>query len=218
MAVEQDQNQQIINYVDKCFHDAFASEGKEYNTDHFMFRFFIVSDLVNHKDILYPIRLWCKYNRVERRVRYRLENNLEKNMGLHFIRTDEIAIMDYEYPKNCSLDPNHYICFISVDLGKKTKQFYISAVNRDYETGVDFDKVIPAKKLYSLVKSYHNINDDEIKRIKETFGEHPMLYLPNEVLGSYHEFEELHKKTFGYLPSEGYQIIPGPGVKIMSNQ
>lgn len=29
MAVEQDQNQQIINYVDKCFHDAFASEGKD---------------------------------------------------------------------------------------------------------------------------------------------------------------------------------------------
>lgn len=219
-----DMDDQILKYIDKCFEDAFKSENREFDMNAYNVKYIIVYDMLNKKHIFYPIIFWCKYDRVLRKVKYRMEkedNYMVKNLHLYFGRTDEISIMDYKTPANATLDPNHYIAYVEVDSGKKKdpiKHYFISAVNQDYDEGVDYDKVIPAKKLYQLVMTYHGLTEEEIKRIHDTDPESEKLHLPNSVLESYWDFEKLHEKTFGYLPAKGFQILAGPGVKILSNQ
>lgn len=72
----------LKNYVEKCFKDAFKTENREYKKEDWSFEYILVKNLSGVIQLV-PI-LNCKYNRVLRKVEYRLQNNLKKNFGFEY--------------------------------------------------------------------------------------------------------------------------------------
>lgn len=231
----------IIGYVNRCFKDAFISEGRSYDGSLYNFIFIIVRKVNTGKKILFPVVFWCKYDRIKRRVYNRLKNNLMKKYGLHFIRSNNISIMSYEHqpqfsPRNSKgvdngIDPNHVITNIEVDIVNSDirckKYFWICAVNRNYEEDVDFNLPIPAKKLYQLTLTHFNYTADQLQKLVDTnekyrqehFGTWSREYqdkvlLPDTLNHDWTAFKQLHNKAFGYDPDDGFEITFGPCAKI----
>lgn len=84
----------LWKYIKKCFEDAFKAENRSYDEKLWSFEWIMIK---NSKGIyqLYPIAQ-CKYQRVSRRVCYRLQNNLQKNFGLLYKNTDDLRCLFYK--------------------------------------------------------------------------------------------------------------------------
>ena len=68
----------LERYIKDCFEQAALSENRHLGQADYTAEFIVVDD-----DVLIPF-FSCKYGRVLRRVRFRLQNNLKKNFGLRF--------------------------------------------------------------------------------------------------------------------------------------
>ena len=92
----------IRKYVEKCFRDAFKTEGRNYNREDWDFEYVLIkksNDIV----IMCPI-IRCKYSRILRKVDYRLAQNLMKNFGIAYKETDNTVCYFYN---NGQIDFNY---------------------------------------------------------------------------------------------------------------
>ena len=92
----------LRNYVEKCFKDSYKAENRDYNEKTWSFEWIMIKNLADIYQF-YPIAS-CKYARVLNRVLYRIKHNLKKNFGIEYENTDkmrcylnESEIIDYNH-------------------------------------------------------------------------------------------------------------------------
>lgn len=204
---DEDLEKDIRSYVEKCFKDACESEQRPYK-DTWSFEYLIVNH--NGKDDYHLIPfISCKYNRVLRRVNYRLEKNMEKNFGIYYGRSDLIRFLTYE--DQC-IDPNHTECMIKY--GKKT--ISVSLFDVDYADEMK-GEVIGAGRYEKLILTHFGWSIDEFRSAYEKVRPDGTITLPDNLLSykGWDEFKELYKKTFNEDVGSRFHIICSSGIERM---
>ena len=179
----------LRNYIEKCFKDSFKAENREYNEKLWNFEWVIKNSVGIYQ--LYPI-MWCKYERILRRVRYRLENNLMKNFGIQYGNTDEMRCLFYD---DGQIDPNFTQAMF------KTKRGNVSlSVFGECMVAYTYEKLI--FKYWGLdARVYNMLSENDEKR-----------HLPDSVKENWENFKELYNETFE-APLGSYDIIYSSGIK-----
>lgn len=120
----------LRSYVEKCFKDAFKAENRDYSKKLWGFEWIMIKN-PSHVLQLYPI-MWCKFNRVLRRVECRLQNNLMKNFDVYYGNTEEMR---------CSLDSEGNIDFNFTQAMFHTKKgnLSLSIYNEKKQTSMKMD-------------------------------------------------------------------------------
>lgn len=177
----------LDSYIEKCFKDAFLSEEREYNKKLYSGEYVIIYDSKNVGHF-YPV-MSCKYDRILRRVDFRLENNIKKNFDLVFkdsedfrCSVDSSAIIDFNFTRAMIADRNNtkkkYEIFILDDLDKFT-----------YKKG----QYIPSYKYEQLVRKYYNLEEKDYYRVGD---KDDGISLPSSLMTDWNEFKKLWKATF----------------------
>lgn len=192
----------LRNYVEKCFKDAFKAEDREYNEKLWSFEWVMIK---NSSSVfqLYPI-MRCKFDRVLRRVEWRLQNNLMKNFGVQYGNTDDMRCLFYE---------DGQIDFNFTKAMFKTKRGNVSLSVIDDKTNPSENNLIgecmPSCTYEKLLfqywkmdsKSYHALSENDEKR-----------HLPDFFRKYWNAFKSLYKETFG-TQIDNYEIICSSGVE-----
>lgn len=195
----------LRNYIRKCFEDAFKAENRSYDEKVWSFEWVLIK---NDKNIyqLYPIAQ-CKYQRVLRRVYYRLQRNLYKNFGMHYENTDNMRCLFYE---DGQIDYN----FTQAMFKTKNKTISLSILD-EYTNPYENEKRGKVMVVYTLEKllfSYWNLNAELYDMLPENDEKR---YLPHFMSKDWNKFKELYKNTFGEEIGSRYDIICSSGLKRM---
>ena len=193
----------LRKYIKKCFEDAFKSENRSYDEKLWSFEWIMIK---NSKGIyqLYPIAQ-CKYQRVSRRVCYRLQNNLQKNFGLLYKNTDDLRCLFYE---NGQIDYNFTQAMFQTQNGNISLSVFDENTN-PYENEKKGQCMI-ANTFEKLLFNYWELNADLYNELPEN---DKRRYLPQFISKDWNTFKELYKKTFGEEIGSRYDIACSSGIK-----
>ena len=198
----------IMSYVERCFKDAFLAEERPYDPNQWSFEYIIIK---NDDDAyqLVPVNLWCKHERVRRRVAYRLENNLYKNFGIIYYDSEDFHVEFYKHPN--TIDPTRCKALI------KTKKGLISVVihNKENHT-LPKGEVIPNGIYEKLVLTYWNIDIDTYAALDE---DDKRKHLPSYRItkNDWFAYTLLWEQAFGE-PIKQYEIICSSGIKVVKTE
>ena len=150
----------LRSYVEKCFTDAFKAENRDYSKKLWSFEWIMIKN-PSHVFQLYPI-MWCKFNRVLRRVECRLQNNLMKNFDVYYGNTEEMR---------CSLDSEGNIDFNFTQAMFHTKKgnLSLSIYNEKtnvYENGL-IGECMTAYTYEKLLFKYWNLDTESYNALSE---------------------------------------------------
>ena len=193
----------LRSYIEKCFKDAFITEKREYDENLWEFEYIIIKNSSNTLQ-LFPVITWCKYDRVLHRVLYRLENNLMKNFGIHYGRTDELRSIFYT---SGEIDPNFTTFMFKTSRGNISMSIFDaesdSRPNGECMSAYRYEKLI--FKYYGLdANSYNNLSEGDSRK-----------YLPNSLNNDWEAFKELYESTFNAQLGSNYEIICSSGIEIL---
>ena len=177
----------LDNYIEKCFVDAFKSEKREYDKKSYSFEYIIVYDSRNTGHF-YPI-LTCKYDRVLRRVNYRLKNNIAKYFDIVYGDTKDFWASIDSYETYISINFTRAMIARKND---KNKRFEISVHDKLDSIPVTGGDYIPAYRYERLIRKYYNINPEDYHKV----GEGQYNGLPIKIMTDWNEFKKLWEYTF----------------------
>ena len=190
----------LRSYIEKCFKDSFKAENKEYNDKLWNFEWIMVKNSSNVFQ-LYPV-MWCKFDRVSRRVKYRLQNNLMKNFEIHYGDTDEMRSMFY---KNGQIDFNYTQFMFKTNRGNVSMSIFDEeSDNRPY------GECMLAYRLEKLIFQYWGL---DAKSYNELLEDDERKYLPDSMDKDWNAFKTLYKDTFG-TPIGNYEVICSSGIEL----
>lgn len=192
----------LRNYVERCFKDSFKAENRAYNEKLWGFEWIMIK---NQSGVyqLYPI-MWCKFNRVLRRVEWRLQNNLMKNFGVQYGNTDDMRCLFYE---DGQIDFNFTKAMFQTKRGNVSLSVVDDKTNPSENnlTGECMPAYIYEKLLFQYWKidsnSYNALSENDEKR-----------HLPDFFRKDWNAFKFLYKETFG-TTIDSYEIICSSGVE-----
>lgn len=187
----------LRNYVEKCFIDAFNAEYREYNKSRWNFEWVMIKNRLGLYQ-LYP-RLWCKYVRILRRVRYRLEHNLMKNFGIHYSDTDEMRCVFYD---SGAIDPNYTQFMFKTDRGNVSLSVFDG-------WSMYAGECMTAYRYEKLVFQYWGLNAASYKALPKN---DERRHLPDFLRKDWDAFKDLYLKTFGETIGK-YDIICSAGIQ-----
>ena len=169
----------LDDYIYNCFVDAHKSEGRPFDKGNFSFDYIIFNN-----SLLYPIA-WCKYDRVLRKVMYRLNRNLEKNFNIKMIQT---GFCIYEAVQ--TLDNNFTLCTFDIKRGNKTKSYFlITLLDDEYYGNLCMSKTggstdVPYLYMLDRYNKINGTNKDMLSWHVKDFKEYKKLWL--ECFGDFH--------------------------------
>lgn len=201
----------IETYIHKCFVDAYKAENREYNRHDWLFEFVLVKNCEGIYQLL-PLIVRSKFDRIYRRVWYRLDHNLMKNFGVHYGRSDKLRYETYNTTRGAklSVDPNHTKSVFEVTRGKfKGVMISLSLFDEDYfdmPTGEcmvaqTYEKLL-FKYWYIDANIYRNLDESDKRRS-----------LPDDLGHDWLSYWELYRETFGKIPGSEYEFICSSGVR-----
>lgn len=193
----------LKNYVEKCFKDAFKTENREYKKEDCSFEYVLVKNL-NGVIQLVPI-INCKYNRVLRKVEYRLQNNLKKNFGFEYGNTNDMRL---SFDKTGMIDFNFTQAMFKYN-GKQIS-LSISDENTNVYENENFGECMVAFTYEKLLFHYWNLNADTYQLLKK---DDEKLSLPEKFRYDWNAFKELYFETFNEKLGQKYEIICSSGMK-----
>lgn len=204
----------LREYINKCFKDAYRAENREFNNiddRKYSFEWVLVKNPYIDKYQFYPIAK-CKYNRVVRRVLYRLNNNLEKNFNIIYMNTDTLRASFYH---TGLIDPNFTQAMFVDRGGKHISLSIIDRTNNPYEYGIDSNEGVRGKVLIAyvfekLLFTYWNIDGDIYKALSD---DDERKHLPASYTKDWVGFKELYLKAFGKEIGSRYGIISSSGLQ-----
>lgn len=193
----------LRKYIKQCFEDAFKAENRIYDEKLWSFEWIMIK---NDKGMyqLYPIA-HCKYQRVLRRVCYRLKNNLQKNFGLLYENTEDLRCLFYE---DGQIDYNFTQAMFKTQNGNISLSIFDKNTVNDEKTG----ECIPAYVFEKLLFNYWGLNANSYNKLLEN---DERQHLPQSISKDWNAFKELYKKTFGEEIGNRYNIICSSGVKTL---
>lgn len=189
-------------YIEKCFKDSFKAENREYNEKLWNFEWVMIKNSVGIYQ-LYPI-MWCKYERILRRVRYRLENNLMKNFGIQYGNTDEMRCLFYD---DGQIDPNFTQAMFKTKRGNVSLSIIDEKTN-PYENDLSGECMV-AYTYENLIFKYWGLDARAYNMLSENDEKR---HLPDSVKENWENFRELYNETFE-APLGSYDIIYSSGIK-----
>lgn len=192
----------IRSYIEKCFKDAFKAENREYDKKLWDFEWVMIKNLSGVYQ-LYPI-MRCKYNRVLRRVIYRLENNLIHNFSIHYGDTDEMICLLYE---GNQIDPNYTQAMFKTQYGNFSLSIF-DVVTNPYKNKLS-GKCMIAYTYEKLVLKYWGLDTNSYNTLPENDEKR---HLPDSIIEDWESFKELYNKTFGEPIGSHYDIICSSGI------
>ena len=196
----------LDSYIQKCFQDAFKSECRPYNEIDWAFEYILVKDKATGSVSMIPL-IRCKYEKVRRRVTYRLSHNLKKNFGIDFSSNEIFMYIIYE---SGEIDPNHTAAMIETTLGKRYSISLLDDENaRLQEIG---GECIPAYRLEKLLFKYYNIDAQTFNKLDKRS---PKTHLPKFFRKDWDKFKELYKETFDEYPGSAYEFTCSKGLKLL---
>jgi len=163
---------EVNNYFIKCIQDSFKCENRKYDISKTNYFFIIVGN-----QILYELN--TPFERVTRRINYRLRNNLFKNFKLDFSG-------NYFYCTEFS--PN----FACIKFYVNNKIYYLCKNN--IENLNKHGEVFECYRYEELCKNYFNISTKDLKIDVKKF------HIPIDI--NWDEYCRLNLKTFGINPYE----------------
>lgn len=166
----------LENYFEKCIMEAFLSEGRTYYPQSAHYFYIIVENA-----ILFSVE--TPFAKVTRKIRYRLENNIEKNFGFKTEGTGWSLDRVLQPNSVC----NHFINTIN------NRDIYLCrgrGVNL-----IEPGEVFSCGRYEKLCMAYFGLTTEELKETYEVTG--GGLYLPD--LG-WDEYREVYFKAFGEYP------------------
>lgn len=179
--------EKLNSYIEKCFADAFKSEKREYDKKSYSFEYIIIYDSRNTGHF-YPI-LTCKYDRVLRRVYFRLKNNIAKYFDIVYGDTEDFGVSIDSY--ETYIDINFTRAMIARK-NDKNKRFEISIHDKLDSIPVTGGDYIPAYRYERLIRKYYNINSKDYHKV----GEGQYNSLPIRIMTDWNEFKKLWESTF----------------------
>ena len=179
--------EKLNSYIEKCFADAFKSEKREYDKKSYSFEYIIIYDSRNTGHF-YPI-LTCKYDRVLRRVNYRLKNNIAKYFDIVYGDTKDFWASIDSYETYISINFTRAMIARKND---KNKRFEISVHDKLDSIPVTGGDYIPAYRYERLIRKYYNINPEDYHKV----GEGQYNGLPIKIMTDWNEFKKLWEYTF----------------------
>lgn len=193
----------LRKYVKKCFEDAFKAENRHYDEKSWSFEWIIIK---NDKGIyqLYPI-VQYKYQRVSRRVCYRLKNNLQKNFGLLYENTDDLRCLFYG---DGQIDYNFTQAMFQTQNGNISLSVFDENTN-PYENEKKGQCMI-GNTFEKLLFNYWELNADLYNELPEN---DTRRYLPQFMSKDWNIFKKLYKNTFGEEVGSRYDIACSSGIK-----
>lgn len=197
-------NKSIMNYVDRCYRDAFKSEGREYKRDLWSFEYILIRD----KNGVIHMQMFnkCKYGRVQGKVFYRLQRNAERLFNIIVGNTDELRFSAYIGDK-LTIDPN----YTEAAFKFKKNGIFISLSIFDAESDERFESEY-APRYVNLVCTANNITEEEFfdsRRENKREGDYD---IPDKYRHNWEEYKKLFNETLGYLPGRGYEYICSEGI------
>lgn len=187
----------LRNYVEKCFKDAYISEGRTYDESDWSFEWVMIKNPLGIYQ-LYPIA-FCKYKRVLNKVLRRLKRNLKKNFSIEFKSTSALNGHLVNYQEG-TIDYNYTKALFKVD-----KKFYALNLLNDIDD-YDDSKPIPANTYRKLVYKYWNLNDEKYLALPLDSEKRSLPSI------SWDMFKELYKVTFN-TSLMSYDIVCSSGVE-----
>lgn len=191
----------IRKYVDKCFTDAFCAEGREICP--YTFEYVLVKNTDGVFQMFSIIK--CKYDRVRRRVEYRLANNLKKNFGIHYGNTE-----------NLRGELDDFDGFIDLNYGKAMftsngKLFWLQLFDsrfNPYEEGKTGECMI-SYIVEKLLFKYWGLDTDIYRTLPEN---DERRHIPSEYLHDWNLFSQLYLDTFENKAGSEYEIVYSSGL------
>ena len=199
----------LDSYIQRCFEDAFKAEDRDYDKKYYKPYYIIIYDHENNGHF-YPL-FKCGYNRVERRVNFRLKNNLKKNFDLIYgdtydfrvvINKDKVIDIDYNFTR-------------AVLKSNKGIYYCISIIDDNDEIPLTLDInpfPFPSYRYGMLVATYMNLPPEELVEKFFTEGKAEDYHLPYKYRTDWEWFRSLWESTFNE-PICPYNIIISNGLE-----
>lgn len=191
----------IRKYVEKCFRDAFKTEGRNYNREDWNFEYVLIkksNDIV----IMCPI-IRCKYYRILRKVDYRLAQNLMKNFGIAYKETDNTVCHFYN---NGQIDFNYTLAMFQY----KNENWALNIEDYSNPVNKKSGECMPAYTYEKLLFKYWNITP-EIYRTLSFSDEKNSL--PHIFHWDWEAYKELYRNTFEKEIGADYEFNCSNGIK-----
>lgn len=191
----------IRKYVEKCFRDAFKTEGRNYNREDWDFEYVLIkksNDIV----IMCPI-IRCKYSRILRKVDYRLAQNLMKNFGIAYKETDNTVCYFYN---NGQIDFNYTLAMFQY----KNENWALNIEDYSNPVNKKSGECMPAYTYEKLLFKYWNITP-EIYRTLSFSDEKNSL--PHIFHWDWEAYKELYRNTFEKEIGADYEFNCSNGIK-----
>lgn len=193
----------IRSYVEKCFRDAYAAEERTYDG---MWKFeYLCIKNYNGEWQLIPIVCWCKYARIIRRVIHRLENNMKKNFGLIYGRTDDLRYLFYD---DGQIDYNFTEAMFRITSDGDMHDQLVTLSVFDEESDNRPDGECVAYRFEKLLFAKWDINADIYEHLSY---DDERRSLPSRM--SWKQYWELYNKAFGCDPGSKLEIVCSSGVE-----
>lgn len=139
------------------------------------------------------------YNRIMRRVEYRLSNNLIKNFGIIYRDTDELLCGLW----NDGIDFN----FTQAAFKFYDKTYFLDIFDEETDNRLDGESML-AYRFEKLLFNYWGINSETYCCLPT---DDKRQHLPPELRYNWEEFKELYSKTFP-KPICKYNIVCSSGI------
>lgn len=168
----------IDRYFNTCIEEAHKSENRVYNPDKTLWLYALVGNEINYV-------VQTPFTRVNRRVSYRLNNNLGRNFGL---------VLSSVYFIDTVLQPN----FVCNHTSVSDKDFYLCKVLGEIEISKIYHSwgIIPCTRYERLCAAYHDVTSrDEFQSLVMEGNYH----IPFNKM-SWSDYREVYKKAFGKYP------------------
>ena len=182
--------------------DSFKAEDRAYNDKSWNFEWMMIKNSVGVYQ-LYPI-MWCKYERVLRRVRYRLENNLMKNFGIQYGNTEEMRCLLYE---DGQIDPNFTQAMFKTNRGNVSFSVFDEKTN-PYENNLSGECMV-AYTYEKLIFKYWGLDAITYNKLPENDEKR---HLPDSIKEEWNNFKDLYNETFD-TPIGSYDILYSSGIQ-----
>lgn len=194
-------NKKIMSYVTKCYLDAFKSEGREYDPHLWSFEYILIKD----KDNILHMNMfnWCKFRRVQGKVFYRLQRNMEKKFGIIVGNTADLRFSAY-VGKAFTIDPN----YTEAVFRYRDEPIMISLSIFDKESDELFQSDKPPRYV-NLICHYNNITVEEYYDKSIKHNDLPKVNTVND----WEEYQKLFEETMGYQIGRGYEYFTSNGIE-----
>ena len=203
----------IRSYVVKCFKDAFNAEERPYGENLWAFEYVCVKNSFGTWQLI-PLVFWCTYERVRAKVAKRLKNNLMKNFGIHYGRSDDMRYLTYDDSKHylnyyATIDANWTEAMFQVEVRGKLKYISLSLFEGYYDD-MPKGECMVAQRFERLLFTYYGMDADTYRSLDK---DDTRRNLPDELHHDWIRYWDLYYKTFGNYPGSNYEFVCSAGVK-----